>query len=109
MNKPVAGAIVWGSWLLAYFLPLELLAHFWSACPWPTLSREWWDAEQHWETLRLFILAFCLVLGLHIAYRLSVAALLFVIAVAATTFAIHLLTAKHPFAGVTVQQLLTRP
>ena len=108
MSKFAGGAIVWGIWILAYFLPLELTAHFWAACPWPTLSRETWDLESHWETLRLFIVAFCLVLGLHLALRLSVAALLFVITVAASTFVVHLLAAKHPVAGVTVRQLLGR-
>lgn len=80
---------VWGAWL-ALFLTLELPAAF-HLVPWLTLSRTSWQAEQWWEPVRLLLEVFLAVLLLHICFRLSAAALIFVTVVAVVTVAVHLL------------------
>lgn len=105
-EKLRGGLIVWGLWIGGYFLPLELVAHFWPGCPWPTLSRTFWDLETDWSALQWFVAAFALVLGIHLAFRLTVAALLAVVVALAIGLLVHVLTSKHPWAGITAQSLV---
>jgi hypothetical protein len=87
------GLLVWGlGWIGLGFLPLELAAHFWPGCPWPTLSRTDWDLQSAWEPWRLAVLCFLFVLGLHLAFRLSAAALIVVAAAAVVAGVVHFLT-----------------
>jgi hypothetical protein len=81
------GLLVWGAWIVE-FLALELPAHF-GWVPWPTLSSTSWDAESAWHTARLLFLVFLLVLAGHIVFKLSAAALIVVVAVAAVALVEH--------------------
>ena len=85
-----ASLAVWGVWL-ALFLALELPAAF-HLVPWLTLSRTSWQAEEWWPPIRLLLEVFLAVLLLHICFRLTAAALIFVTVVALVTVAVHLLS-----------------
>jgi hypothetical protein len=81
--------IVWGAWL-GIFLALELPAVFHDV-PWMTLSLTSWRAETWWEPVRLILEVFLFVLLLHICYRLSAAALIATVCVAAVAVIVHLI------------------
>jgi hypothetical protein len=83
-----ASLIVWGLWLAA-FLIIELPAAFgWT--PWRTLSETSWNVEQWWEPTRIILEVFLAVLLLHICFKLSAGALIFVTVVAVVTVGVHL-------------------
>ena len=83
-----ASLIVWGLWLLA-FLIIELPAAFgWT--PWRTLSETSWNVEQWWEPTRIILEVFLAVLLLHICFKLSAGALIFVTVIAVVTVGVHL-------------------
>lgn len=78
----------WGIWL-AIFLLLELPAAFgWT--PWRTLSETSWFVESWWEPVRIILEVFLAVLLLHICFKLSAGALIFVTVVAAIAVVVHL-------------------
>lgn len=52
--------------ILALWLGFELSAVFWKACPWPTLSRTCWDAEDKWPWFQYAFLFGLAVLLVHI-------------------------------------------
>jgi len=80
--------IVWGLWLFA-FLVIELPAAF-HLTPWRTLSETSWNVEQWWEPTRIILEVFLAVLLLHICFKLSAGALIFVTVIAVVTVGVHL-------------------
>lgn len=83
-----ASLAVWAVWL-GLFLLLELPAAFgWT--PWRTLSATSWFAEDWWPGLTLILEAFLAVLLLHICFRLSAGALIFVVCAGAVALGLHL-------------------
>lgn len=65
MTKFEWGALVYVSWFLLWVV-LELVAIYWKGCPWPTLSRTAWDAEDKWSWAQLIFLAGMSILFFHI-------------------------------------------
>lgn len=83
-----ASLLVWGLWL-ALFLALELPAAF-HITPWRTLSATSWYAEDWWPPVSLLLELFLAVLLLHICFRLSAGALIFVVCVGVVAVGLHL-------------------
>jgi hypothetical protein len=81
--------LVWAGWLVAFLL-IELPAAFgWT--PWRTLSETSWALEDWWEPTRIILEVFLAVLLLHICFKLSAGALIFVAVVAVAAVGVHLL------------------
>ena len=68
MSKFAWGIAVYLPWFLIW-VALELTAVWWKQCPWPTLSRTAWDAEDKWTWLQLVFFAGLAILLVHIAFR----------------------------------------
>jgi len=56
--------------ILAVWLGFELTSVFWRSCPWPTLSRLCWDAEDAWPPMQILFLVFLAALMVHIVARI---------------------------------------
>lgn len=80
--------LVWVGLLVA-FLAFELPAAF-GWVPWQTLSSTSWGLESWWSPFTLLFEVFLAVLLLHICFRLSSAALIFVTIAAVIAVGIHL-------------------
>lgn len=91
MSTLARSLIYWGPvWLGMFFLVPELLAHF-GVIRLYTLSGTSWQLEDWWEPVRLIFEVLLAVLLLHICFRLSAAALVFVVLLAAVGVTVHLL------------------
>lgn len=92
MSTFARSLIYWGGFFIgvAFLIP-ELLAHF-GVIRLYTLSGTGWRVEDWWEPTRLMFEVFLAVLLLHICFKLTAGALIFVSAVAAATIVFHLLT-----------------
>lgn len=77
MNKETVSLVVWTTVFLAFELP----AHFWSRCPWFTLSQTVWKGESWWWPISIFVLGFIVVLTAHLELHWSVRWLLVITAV----------------------------
>lgn len=88
MNRLDWGLIVWG---FAFF-PLELTAHFWSRCPWPTFSSTVWIGIKDWHPLSYFVALALFVLWGHFDRHWSVLPLIAVAGLAALAIGVHLIT-----------------
>jgi hypothetical protein len=66
MSREHAGWLVWGIWLLALFCPLEGLAVFWHACPWPTFSTTTMSLQARWDFLTVPVVAILAILFVHL-------------------------------------------
>jgi hypothetical protein len=78
-------------WLGVMFLAPELLAHY-GVIRLYTFSTTNWDVESEWHFYRLALGAFMLVLGLHLLFKLSAAALITVVILAVAALIVHLAT-----------------
>ena len=67
MSRFAWGCAVYGPWFLLW-LVLELTALWWKGCPWPTLSRTVWTAEDKWSWTQLVFFAGLAILTVHIIW-----------------------------------------
>lgn len=57
-------------WTLV-FLAFELPGHFWTGCPWYTLSRTVWTGEAWWPPVAVYVAVFTLILLGHLELHWS--------------------------------------
>lgn len=87
MNKELVSLIVWTD----LFLLFELPAHFWSGCPWYTLSRTVWNGEAWWPPVALYVAGFTAILLGHLEWHWSARWLIVAAFVGACLIASHAL------------------
>ena len=92
MSLTLRSVLFWGSW----FLVPELLAVFWTGCPWDTLSGTFWRLIAYWHPVWYFVVIFGVVLLGHFGYHWRARYLIVIAVLSTVAVLIHLFFRDAP-------------